>query len=100
MKTTLRLGGAQIAAALAQLPATQHPLTEAEKFVVDGWTQPAVLENDVPALFVTVHGQFSEGTLSFVNEGYVLIKFATEPRHGLRSFDRAFILAPAPAQSR
>lgn len=86
---SLHRGPAAIAAFLARLPPTAHPLHDATRFVVDAWILPNV---DVRAhtgadrpdalLFITVHGEFAE-----------------LPSRGLRSFDRTFVVAPAAPMS-
>lgn len=82
---SLHKGPAAIAAFLARLPATAHPLHDASRFVVDAWVLPNVdvkaqtgAEQPDALLFISVHGEFAE-----------------PPSHGLRSFDRAFVVAPA-----
>ncbi|KZT07659.1 NTF2-like protein [Laetiporus sulphureus 93-53] len=82
-KTTksLHVGNERAVKAMADLPITKHDVAGApEKFCLDAWPVQA---GDSTQLFVTVHGQFEE-----------------EPSHGIRSFDRSFILAPAPEGSR
>jgi len=81
MTKTLHIGSEAAVKAMADLPTTKHDVAGApEKFCVDAWP---VAQSDQMQLFVTVHGQFEE-----------------EPSHGVRSFDRSFILAPAPESSR
>jgi len=78
---SLHTGAAEIVAKLTSMPRTRHDIGAAEKFVVDAWPVQGVLPAPGDAstvLFITVHGQFEE-----------------EPSHGIRSFDRSFILAPA-----
>ncbi|PCH42285.1 NTF2-like protein [Wolfiporia cocos MD-104 SS10] len=78
---TLHVGREAAVKAMADLPNTKHDIAgSAEKFCVDAWP---VQQGDATQLFVTVHGQFVE-----------------EPSQGIRSFDRSFILAPAPDGSR
>ncbi|KAF9815618.1 hypothetical protein IEO21_04478 [Rhodonia placenta] len=81
MTKTLHVGSEAAVKAMADLPITKHDITGSpEKFCVDAWPVQA---GDSPQLFVTIHGQFTE-----------------EPSLGIRSFDRSFILAPAPEGSR
>lgn len=71
-----------------KLPMTRHPIAEPGKFVFDAWQMEGLLAPPAPgappatAMFATVHGQFTE-----------------LPINGVRSFDRTFILAPAPPGS-
>ncbi|KAG9096030.1 nuclear mRNA export, poly(A)+RNA binding protein [Ceratobasidium sp. UAMH 11750] len=100
--TFLRSTSAEVIKALEELPKTKHDVTgtggavvemngspvgspAAGKFVVDAFTCMGVLPGEGDAgivLFVNVHGEFAE-----------------EPSGGLRSFDRVFVLAPAPPDS-
>ncbi|KAI0925950.1 hypothetical protein AcV5_008540 [Taiwanofungus camphoratus] len=81
MTKTLHVGNEEAVKAMADLPTTKHDVAGApEKFCVDAWPMP---QGDLIQLFVTVHGQFEE-----------------EPSKGIRSFDRSFVLAPAPEGSR
>ncbi|WFD33645.1 nuclear mRNA export, poly(A)+RNA binding protein [Malassezia cuniculi] len=86
---SLHKGPAAIAAFLARLPATAHPLHDASRFVVDSWVLPNVdvkaqtgAERPDALLFISVHGEFAE-----------------PPSQGLRSFDRSFIVAPVAPNS-
>lgn len=86
---SLHRGPAAIAAFLARLPQTAHPLHDASRFVVDAWILPNVdvkaqtgAERPDALLFITVHGEFAE-----------------LPSQGLRSFDRTFVVAPAAPMS-
>lgn len=84
---SLHHGSDAIVAFLQRLPRTQHPLTDATRFVVDAWLLPNVdvqaqtsaTERPDALLFISVHGEFTE-----------------LPAQGVRSFDRAFLVAPAP----
>jgi len=77
MAKSLHIGRENILRSISSLPATQHDISGApETFCLDAWLTGS-------SLFVTVHGQFTE-----------------KPVHGLRSFDRSFILAPALEGSR
>ncbi|EMD34096.1 hypothetical protein CERSUDRAFT_117603 [Gelatoporia subvermispora B] len=81
MTKTLHVGSEEIVKTISALPSTRHDVAGApEKFCVDAFP---VTHGDSMHLFVTVHGQFIE-----------------EPVHGIRSFDRSFMLAPAPEGSR
>ncbi|KAJ6608686.1 hypothetical protein B0H10DRAFT_2438921 [Mycena sp. CBHHK59/15] len=73
----LHIGSQDIVQALVKLPMTKHDILGApEKFCVDAFLAG-------PGLLVIVHGQFIEA-----------------PSQGVRSFDRTFMLAPAPEGSR
>ncbi|KAH9926825.1 hypothetical protein B0H21DRAFT_138066 [Amylocystis lapponica] len=81
MMKTLHIGNQEAVKAMADLPTTRHDVAgDPKKFCVDAWPVP---QGDAMQLFVTVHGQFTE-----------------EPSGGIRSFDRSFVLAPAPEGSR
>ncbi|KIJ67053.1 hypothetical protein HYDPIDRAFT_128640 [Hydnomerulius pinastri MD-312] len=78
---SLHLGSEAAIRAMSALPKTKHEITGSpEKFCIDAWP---VGQGENLKLFVSLHGQFSE-----------------EPSQGIRSFDRAFVLAPAPPGSR
>ncbi|GAA5972358.1 hypothetical protein JCM11641_002422 [Rhodosporidiobolus odoratus] len=85
---TMHLNPSSVITAIVNLPKTQHPLDQSEKFVWDCWTMPAMLAPTQPGgeaetvIYASVHGEFTEF-----------------PSQGIRSFDRNFILAPAPAGS-
>jgi len=67
--------------AVAGLPSTKHDISgSAEKFSLDCFPVP---HGQSMALMLNVHGEFVE-----------------YPAEGLRSFDRTFILLPAPEGSR
>ncbi|KAJ7760723.1 hypothetical protein DFH07DRAFT_430072 [Mycena maculata] len=73
----LHIGGTDIVQALVKLPMTKHDILGApDKFCVDAFLAGV-------GLLVIVHGQFVEA-----------------PSQGVRSFDRTFMLAPAPDGSR
>lgn len=81
MTKTLHVGAEEVVKAMADLPRTKHDVTGApEKFSIDAWPVP---QGESMHLFVNVHGQFIE-----------------LPAEGIRSFDRSFVLAPAPEGSR
>ncbi|KAJ2708615.1 nuclear mRNA export, poly(A)+RNA binding protein [Coemansia spiralis] len=75
--SALFLGRAAIAQTIMQLPATQHPVEDAQRFSFDAW-QGEVGDGAQAVAFVVVHGEFTE-----VASG------------NLVSFDRMFTLAPA-----
>ncbi|TDL25493.1 NTF2-like protein [Rickenella mellea] len=76
----LHIGGENIVKAMQALPATVHDVSgNPEKFCIDAW--PVGL-GETMLLFISVHGEFAEA-----------------PSMGVRSFDRSFILAPAPEGS-
>ncbi|BGP36661.1 nuclear mRNA export, poly(A)+RNA binding protein [Rhodotorula kratochvilovae] len=85
---TLKVTPSSIITTIVALPKTKHPLEEANKFVWDSWTMPNMLAPPQPGaegetvIFASVHGEFTEF-----------------PSKGVRSFDRTFILAPAPPGS-
>ncbi|CAL1716424.1 unnamed protein product [Somion occarium] len=81
MAKTLHIGNEEIIKAIADLPSTRHDIVGSpDKFCVDAWP---VVHGDTTNLFITLHGQFTE-----------------LPSEGIRSFDRSFVLAPAPEGSR
>lgn len=89
-------GPGSILATINNFPKTTHPLSDASKFVVDGWViNNAVVganlgssdKNTPPTkpdalLFITVQGEFAE-----------------HPSLGVRSFSRCFVVAPTPPGS-
>ncbi|GAA5835315.1 hypothetical protein JCM11251_006678 [Rhodosporidiobolus azoricus] len=81
---TLKLSPSAVITSIVNLPKTSHPLSDADKFVWDSWTMPAMLAPTQPGgeaetvIFANVHGEFTEF-----------------PSKGIRSFDRTFILAPS-----
>ncbi|KAI0749554.1 NTF2-like protein [Daedaleopsis nitida] len=78
---SLQLGNQNIVNAVKVLPRTRHDVGgPQEKFCVDAFP---VLQGKQTNLLVTVHGQFTE-----------------LPVGGVRSFDRSFVLAIAPDNSR
>jgi len=80
LTTTLHVGAVEALKSMMALPRTQHDVAGApEKFCVDAWP---VGQGDAMQLFISVHGQFVE-----------------LPTQGIRSFDRSFVLAPAPEGS-
>ncbi|TCD70222.1 nuclear mRNA export, poly(A)+RNA binding protein [Steccherinum ochraceum] len=82
MAKTLHIGSAEAVKAMADLPSTEHDIVGTpDKFCIDAW--PITTVDGSMNLFLTVHGQFTE-----------------LPSRGIRSFDRSFILTPAPEGSR
>ncbi|KZP13583.1 NTF2-like protein [Athelia psychrophila] len=80
LTTTLHVGAVEALKSMMALPRTQHDVAGApEKFCVDAWP---VGQGEAMQLFISVHGQFVE-----------------LPTQGIRSFDRSFVLAPAPEGS-
>ncbi|KAG1843532.1 hypothetical protein C8R48DRAFT_736712 [Suillus tomentosus] len=78
---SLHLGSEEAIRAMSTLPKTKHDVSGSpEKFCIDAWP---VGQGENLKLFISLHGQFIE-----------------EPSQGIRSFDRAFVLAPAPPSSR
>lgn len=78
---SLHLGSEEAIRAMSTLPKTKHDVSGSpEKFCIDAWP---VGQGENLKLFISLHGQFIE-----------------EPSQGIRSFDRAFVLAPAPPGSR
>ncbi|KAI0303614.1 hypothetical protein B0F90DRAFT_1707401 [Multifurca ochricompacta] len=81
MLKSIHVGRKNVINAMISLPRTKHDIVgAAEKFCIDAW--PVTHENRT-TLFLSIHGQFVE-----------------EPVGGVRSFDRSFILVPAPEGSR
>lgn len=103
MAKTLHIGGEEAVKAMADLPSTKHDVSGApEKFCIDAWP---ISHAGEMALFLTIHGQFTECTsalfLQVANERVSSLHVITSvPTEGIRSFDRSFILAPAPEGSR
>ncbi|KAK3829016.1 MAG: hypothetical protein J3Q66DRAFT_275631 [Benniella sp.] len=68
---------------LMKLPETKHDLSDATKFCIDAWQTGGLLP--AVCIYISMHGAFEE-----VHHG----------RQGvLKSFDRTFIIAPAPPNS-
>lgn len=81
MLEALHQGPAEIARAQVALPETKHDVQgSADKFAVDSFPVP---HGQGTALLLTIHGEFMEVR-----------------SQGVRSFDRAFMLVPAPEGSR
>jgi nuclear RNA export factor len=78
---SMHVGGEAAVKAMSALPETRHDISgPTDKFVLDSF--PVPLGNSM-ALLVSLHGQFTEVEVD-----------------GVRSFDRTFVLAPAPDGSR
>ncbi|KAG0148217.1 hypothetical protein CROQUDRAFT_714639 [Cronartium quercuum f. sp. fusiforme G11] len=72
-------GPAEIIKTLKLIPNTKHPLSEPDKFVLDGWQMPSMIGSlNENTIYVTIHGEFTE-----------------LPNLTVRSFDRTFLLGPA-----
>jgi hypothetical protein len=92
----LYTGADDIMVGLSVLPPTKHVVEEGDKFVVDA------MQMDLgagPQLFINIHGEFVEGGHdSWLPVQSTNIGWTVEPDtvNGIRSFDRALVLAPAP----
>ncbi|KAH9998801.1 NTF2-like protein [Russula compacta] len=81
MLKSIHVGRENVLSAMSSLPQTKHDIVgAAEKFCIDAWP---VTHEDRTTLFLSIHGQLIE-----------------EPVGGVRSFDRSFVLVPAPKGSR
>lgn len=81
MLKSIHVGREDTLSVMSSLPKTKHDIVgAAEKFCIDAWP---ITHEDRTTLFLSIHGQFVE-----------------EPVGGVRSFDRSFILIPAPEGSR
>lgn len=69
---TLHVGGEEAVKAMVELPSTKHDVgSSPEKFCIDTWP---ISHAGGTALFMTLHGQFTECTSS-----YLLVS----PQHGV-----------------
>ncbi|KAF8935066.1 nuclear mRNA export, poly(A)+RNA binding protein [Haplosporangium bisporale] len=68
---------------LLPLPETKHDLTDASKFSVDAWQTGSLLP--AVCIYIMVHGEYEQAPVR--GRGYT------------KSFDRSFIIAPAPPNS-
>ncbi|KAG0040927.1 nuclear mRNA export, poly(A)+RNA binding protein [Podila clonocystis] len=68
---------------LMPLPETKHDLTDASKFSVDAWQTGSLLP--AVCIYIMVHGEYEQAPVR--GRGYT------------KSFDRSFIIAPAPPNS-
>jgi nuclear RNA export factor len=97
---SIHVGRENTLSAMSSLPQTKHDIVgAAEKFCIDAWP---VTHEDQTTLFLSIHGQLIEG-LSQQPKIYIPAKLrirVTVPVGGVRSFDRSFILVPAPEGSR
>ena len=105
MAQSLHLGRENVGQSILGLPKTKHDIAGAPSaFCLDSWLTGSTL-------FVTVHGQFTEGRSFFPlltlcrrrglrTRGGLQSVYPTEPVNALRSFDRSFVLAPAADDSR
>ncbi|RUS13834.1 hypothetical protein BC938DRAFT_477654 [Jimgerdemannia flammicorona] len=99
---TIHRGNQAILSVLTQLPLTAHDLNKPERFCIDGWQMNGFeaaavagqAEGSGIVLFLTMHGEFLEGT--FIGIEVVDVR----PNRVTRSFDRTFIVAPAAPGSR
>ena len=111
MAQTLHMGSAEAVKAMTALPGTEHDVVGApEKFCIDAW--PVSQADGSMNLFLTIHGQFTERKLSLLSSippirVYIICSTSffslfcqLVPSRGIRSFDRSFILTPAPEGSR
>ncbi|CAO1620565.1 unnamed protein product [Parajaminaea phylloscopi] len=89
------IGANAIMATLVKLPQTQHPLTDATKFVVDSWILPNSSISATVGAAGANQAERPEAVL-FIN---VKGEFAEAPSMGLRSFDRTFVVAPSHPES-
>ncbi|KAI9463337.1 NTF2-like protein [Lactarius psammicola] len=81
MLKSIHVGREKVLNALVTLPKTKHDIAgAAEKFCIDAWP---VTQEDRTTLFLSIHGQYIEESVG-----------------GVRSFDRSFVLVPAPEGSR
>ncbi|KAJ2086738.1 nuclear mRNA export, poly(A)+RNA binding protein [Coemansia sp. RSA 487] len=82
--STLASGHAAVMQAILQLPATHHPVKEAQKFSFEAWETHVPSAGSPPQVLamVVVHGEFTENT-----------------SQNVLSFDRTFVLAPSPPGS-
>lgn len=99
MLKSLHVGAEDAIKSMMNLPKTVHNVADApEKFCVDAWP---VGQGEGMNLFISVHGQFIERTFGFYYRFECRwranwISIPVEPSQGIRSFDRSFVLAPAP----
>lgn len=72
--------------ALMKFPKTVHDLSDDSKICVDAWQTRGLLPTET-CIFASVHGEFEE------------YRPGPGPNPTRKSFDRTFILTPAPADS-
>jgi nuclear RNA export factor len=89
-------GPGAILGTINKFPQTNHPLTDATKFVVDGW----VINNGVVGANL---GSSDKSSLPTKPDALLFIsvqgEFAELPSLGVRSFSRCFVVAPVPPGS-
>lgn len=96
----LFIGGEAITNYVSTLPMTKHDISgPPEKFCVDCFP---VAHGGMMGLLVMVHGEFTERAYRQAWRFFqTLTRFhSLVPSEGLRSFDRTFVLVPAPEGSR
>jgi nuclear RNA export factor len=98
--TALRAGAEDTVKTIMNLPVTRHEVQDkAEKFCLDAWP---VSMGEAMHLFITVHGEFVEckqrirALIEPIHQPFVV----AAPSEGICSFDRSFVVAPAPEGSR
>lgn len=75
MEKTLHVGGAEIVKAMADLPSTKHDVAGSpEKFCIDAWPMS---HGDGTALFITIHGQFTERTSIVLAHDFQLVELTS-----------------------
>ncbi|KAJ1817234.1 nuclear mRNA export, poly(A)+RNA binding protein [Coemansia sp. RSA 2599] len=82
--SSLIVGRASVMQTILQLPETSHPVQDAQRFSFDAWQTevPSAAGPSQTVAVVVVHGEFTERS-----------------SQNLVSFDRVFVLAPAPPGS-
>ncbi|KAJ2806905.1 nuclear mRNA export, poly(A)+RNA binding protein [Coemansia guatemalensis] len=83
--SALVVGKSAVVQTLLQLPATQHPVQDAQRFSFDAWQTDVDGAGELQTqavITVVIHGEFTE-----------------QPSQNVISFDRVFVLAPAPPGS-
>jgi len=92
------VGGEQIVKAFSRLPQTKHDINgPPEKFCLDAFP---IQHGQNMGLLVSLHGQFTEGTVYREFWISVLTFFWVVLSGGIRSFDRTWMLVPAAGGSR
>ncbi|KAG0335187.1 nuclear mRNA export, poly(A)+RNA binding protein [Podila humilis] len=83
--TRLQVGNKDIVReGLIPLPKTTHDLSDPSKFCIDAWQTGGLLP--AVCIYIMVHGEFAQGR-------------SPNGREYTKSFDRSFIIAPAPPTS-
>lgn len=89
-------GPGSILATINKFPKTTHPLSDATKFVVDGWViNNAVVGANLGSSDKSVTPTKPDALLFITVQG----EFAEHPSLGVRSFSRCFVVAPTPPGS-